>query len=401
MLLQFGVENYRSFRTQAIFSMEPTEEVKGDSRVALASNGRPILRSASIYGANAAGKTNLLRAMQVGVNLVIESVRRQVGDELQEIVPFRFSEQCAHAPTSFAFRFVEQGKEYLYEIAATRKRIVEERLFVLEGEKETAVFERDASEEMEYHFFMDEAELAPLVARTGDNKAFLAVAAAWNSKRLVSVIRWFQRFEAMPPFSSDALKREVQRRLERYQYDATYQSFLLNLVQKADENIISLSFLPSSSWSLLMGHSVTKDDLKTPVYSEMKLEEESQGTQNLVMISPFLYEVFSEGKILCLDELESSMHPLLARNLLQLFYSPTVNRTGAQLIFTTHMTELLDEGIQRMDQVYLVEKNRQTGSSELRALDEYKGVAEDKMRMDYLNGRFGAVSYALLEDDAG
>lgn len=248
---------------------------------------------------------------------------------------------------------------------------------------------------------MDEAELAPLVARTGDNKAFLAVAAAWNSKRLVSVIRWFQRFEAMPPFSSDALKREVQRRLERYQYDATYQSFLLNLVQKADENIISLSFLPSSSWSLLMGHSVTKDDLKTPVYSEMKLEEESQGTQNLVMISPFLYEVFSEGKILRLDELESSMHPLLARNLLQLFYSPTVNRTGAQLIFTTHMTELLDEGIQRMDQVYLVEKNRQTGSSELRALDEYKGVAEDKMRMDYLNGRFGAVSYALLEDDAG
>jgi len=123
----------------------------------------------------------------------------------------------------------------------------------------------------------------------------------------------------------------------------------------------------------------------------LPLQDESKGTQNLFFLSPQLKNAFDNGYVFCVDELDASLHPALLLYLVGLFNSEETNPRNAQLIITTHTTELLSTHYMRRDQIYFIDKDNDTAVSELYSLDEYSVRTREDVRKSYLNGKFGAV----------
>lgn len=424
MLLQFTVENFRSFKTKCTLSLEPGNDETSDMDNHVAVIGREqILRTAVIFGPNAAGKSNIFKALTAAILLIRTSNTRQVGDLLLPIVPFLFSETTKEAPSHFEFVFMAQGTKYIYGFSATKRRIVTEYLYKynsMNSVRPATIFERDADADKEYHFTnaVYKKELAPLIARNTANKLFLATATIWNSKTTAVPFSWFQMIDT---YSSDynTLFPKIVPLLQEDK-DNSLKQFIRNMLHAADINIQDYSFeskdisddeffrhLPSQLVEMLpqdfkqshhtsvnvkfMHHIDEKDAVQDGKDFSLELRDESNGTINLFMLSPILKQAFEEGRIVCIDEFDNSLHPMLVLYLVGLFHDPEINKANAQLIISSHTTELLSSRIMRRDQIYFVEKNQKTGTSELYSLDEFAPGASKDIRKAYLLGRYGAV----------
>lgn len=424
MLLQFTVENFRSFKTKCTLSLEPGNGEISDMESHMAVIGRErILRTAVIFGPNAAGKSNIFKALTAAIRLIRESNMRQVGDLLLPIVPFLFSENTKDAPSCFEFVFIVQGTKYIYGFSATKQRIVTEYLYKynsIKSVRPATIFERNANVDKEYHFTnaVYKKELTPLVARNTANKLFLATATAWNSKTTAIPFSWFQLIDT---YSSDynTLFPQIVPLLQDDK-DNSLKRFIRNMLHAADINIQDYSFeskvvsdneffrhLPSQLVEILpqdfkqshhtsvnvkfMHHIDEKNAVQDGRDFLLDLQDESNGTINLFLLSPILKRAFEEGRILCIDEFDNSLHPMLVLYLVGLFHNPEINKANAQLIISSHTTELLSSRIMRRDQIYFIEKDQKTGVSELYSLDEFIPGTSKDIRKAYLLGRYGAV----------
>ena len=434
MLLQFTVENFRSFKTSCMLSLEAGEADRDRSdavpdmegHVAVVGKER-VLRTAAIFGANAAGKSNLFKAIGAAILLIRTSNMRQVGEPLIPVVPFLLSEQTKDAPSAFEFVFLAEGTKYVYGFSATRQRIVTEYLYrynTAHSTRPATIFERDVREKEEYHFTnaMYRKELSPIVARNTANKLFLATATAWNSKTTAVPFAWFQKIDTSRLSQDGDYNMMLPKIVPLLQADDDHslKEFICQMLHKADINIQDYSFeskdmsgaeflqqLPSQLAEMLppnikqsrhtsvdfkfLHHVDGIDSRQGDNTFTLSLQDESDGTVNLFMMSPILKQAFEEGRILCIDEFDSSLHPLLVLYLVGLFHNPEVNKKNAQLILSSHTTELLSSRVMRSDQIYFVEKDRSTGASELYSLDEFIPGASKDIRKAYLLGRYGAV----------
>lgn len=419
MLLQFSVENYKSIKEPTILSFEASADKSFKTHVCTKKNNR-ILKTISIFGANASGKSNLFGALTTAILMIRYSNHRQVGEPLNRIVPFKFSPKTIHEPSSFEFVFFVDDIKYVYGFSATRERIVEEHLFKYKTSHASTVFVRTFDEQKQmdqYHFTNPEIkkELLPLTQRNTNNKLFLATAASWNSKEAKTPFLWFTDIDTYS--STDYTQLLVKDDLLFSQdEDNTLHDFVCNILQEADINIQDYNYdskklepfandlkMPQELRDLLnqdnglgkaykieMIHRIKQTD---GAYREYKLnaQEESQGTQNLFFLSPILKEAFNQGKILCIDEFDKSLHPMLVQYLVSLFNNPQVNRKNAQLLISTHTMDLLSSKTSRRDEIYFMQKNQETGESELYSLDEFSTRKGADIRKGYLLGRYGAV----------
>ncbi len=428
LLLQFTVENYRSFQHKCVLSMEAAadkdlqgsdgqENALHEDHVVRAGKDR-VLRTAAIFGANAAGKSNIFKALTTAIRLIRSSNMLQMGEPLTLIEPFRFSEETTSAPSSFEFVFFVQGKKYVYGFSATKRRIMTEYLYIYNSYRPTTIFTRDAAKSPEYHFTNAACrrELAPIIARNTDNKLFLATATAWNSKVTAVPFSWFQLIDTYSSNYNNLFPRIMP--LLEDDKDQSLKAFICRVLHEADINIQGytvesrevsdaefLRQFPSQLLELLptefkqsphrtvdvrFQHHITADHDEIGKEYTMDLRDESDGTVNLFMLSPVLKQAFEEGRIVCVDEFDNSLHPLLVLYLVGLFHNPAINRANAQLIISSHTMDLLSEHIMRRDQIYFVEKDQKTGASELYSLDEFQGTSRD-IRKAYLLGRYGAI----------
>ena len=127
----------------------------------------------------------------------------------------------------------------------------------------------------------------------------------------------------------------------------------------------------------------------------LSLASESKGTQNLFFLSPWIKNALDKGYVFCVDELDSSIHPALLLYIVDLFNSNVTNPNGAQLIMTTHTTDLLSTSMLRRDQIFFVEKDNGTGLSDLYSLSDFPARTREDIRKSYIAGRFGAVPNIL------
>ena len=142
MLLQFSVENYRSFKTKAVLSLEASADKElPDNTVGI--QKQKVLKAAAIFGSNAAGKSNIFKALTAAILMVRFSSTRQVGDPIMYAVPFAFSEETIKQPCSFEFVFLKDNKKYVYGFSATSEKITNEYLYVYNSSRATTIFERD------------------------------------------------------------------------------------------------------------------------------------------------------------------------------------------------------------------------------------------------------------------
>ena len=414
MLLQFSVENYKSFRNKVVFSMEASADKELPGNIVVKGKEK-YLKVAALFGANAAGKSNLFQALTAGIMTIRQSNTRQVNEPLHQIIPFRFNEQSQTEPTKFEFVFIGQdGKKYVYGFAATRKEVVREYLYMYRTNKPSTVYEREGEQ---YRFTSSAAkrEMLPLTARNTANKLFLATATLWNCEKTKIPYIWFET--GINTFSTDfeQLIRQTAPMFESDE-DQSLKQFTTNLLHEADINIDDFEFrskeltkeqflqtipqemrglvstVPLENNKQLEINTVhTVEDQEQTRRFGLSLFEESKGTQNLFLLSPFLKRAFETGETLCIDEFDASIHPMLIVYLIGLFNNPGINKENAQLILSTHAVSIMSLKNLRRDQIYFVEKDRRTGVSEIYSLDEFSPRKQEDIRKAYLLGRFGAV----------
>lgn len=413
MLISFSVENFRSIRDLQTLSMgEPRLDHHLEWSHLFEAGNRRLLKSAAIFGPNASGKSNILRAMIWFRQFVLSSSKETQAGEKIDIQPFRLSTGKEKAPTHFEIEFLIKGFEYRYGFEVTAKKVESEWLFrKLPSAKPAMLFTREGGNfNVSADFFR---EGKGLEERTRENALFLSVCAQFNGTESEKVINWMQRFRWVSGLSESGFYAFTAQRLA----EPGYQEKLLELAKKADFNIASLrseieelaaASLPpdmpakmreqalAQKWiraDIKTTHEKRDDDGKVVGRVEFDLaKDESQGTQKFIALSGPITHTLEQGSILVVDEIEARLHPLLTQALVDLFHSP-VNRKNAQLVFAAHDVTLLDPDRFRRDQVWFTEKD-ETGATDLYSLAEFDPAQVrpgTKFSRQYLLGLFGAV----------
>lgn len=398
MLLQFSVENFRSFRTRAVLSLEASADKELPDNIA-DNHKQRILKGAAVFGSNAAGKSNIFKALTAAILMIRYSNTRQVGEPLGLMVPFAFDEDSVKQPCSFEFVFLKNNKKYVYGFSATTVKITKEYLYVYNSSRATTIFERD--ENNEYRFTSAAIKrLKPITAHNTDNKLFLATATAWNYEGTRDALMWFMN--GINTYSPDYQQMlNITGPMFEQDTDTSLRFFTNGILHEADINIADYTVesrempipspqpgvnVVSREYTITTLHRVGKG--KT--YS-LNLRDESNGTINLFFFAPIIKRAFETGETLCIDEFDESLHPLLVQYLVSLFNNPEINKNNAQLIVSTHTSGLLNLKHLRRDQIYFVEKDNRTGCSTLYSLDEFSPRMREDIQKAYLLGRYGSI----------
>lgn len=423
MLVEFRVKNFRSLRDDQVLSLVASSSDKtllDTHAMATGLKAAPhLLKSAVVYGANASGKSNLIKALQYMQGVVMQSAGMQPGQTFDVLQPFKLDAINVSQPTEFEITFILDGVRYQYGFAMTSQRIVSEQLLVYKAFKPQHWFERhydEASGKDVYEFVGTGLKGAKTTWEnaTRPNALFLSTAVQLNSASLRPVFDWFanrlvifnELSQLTPDFSVQMLKQAEQRKA------------ICKFLHAADISITDIEIETKQAKVHHIRFDLTTgkreegpaeqqiDEIKFHHATEngdaiFDLADESAGTRNLLILAGPVLDILSKGLVLVVDELDTSLHTLLVQELVHLFHRPEVNIGGAQLIFTTHDTTLLNAyGLFRRDQVWFVEK-RQDQSSELFALLEFSPRKGEAIERGYLQGRYGAVPLLRMDDLLG
>jgi hypothetical protein len=413
MLIRFRVSNFRSLRDEQELSLVAAFPEGRTDLVRVESAGLDLLRVAGIYGANAAGKSNALEALEF-MSQAVRGSHRQWGPE-QPIPrePFLLDPAMQGEPSLFAADFLIKGVRYQYGFRLDDERVLEEWLHTYPKNRRQVWLTRNADSQEPFVFGRElKGSNRTIEALTRRNSLFLSVAAENNHQALLPIYSWFVK----------GLKfASARKRADRLPLQALYQDGerekVLALLRLADLGILDFeireaeaagNWMVRSAWEhddraasmwvhdgdakkLYLKHAARNGSIALPI------EKESRGTQVwLSLLEPLLAALRQPG-VLCVDELDASLHPCLVAEVVRIFQDPDRNLGGAQLIFNTHDTNLLgnllgDKPILHRDQVWFVEKD-QEGTSHLYPLTDFKPRKAENLELGYLQGRYGAIPF--------
>ncbi len=423
MLVEFSVSNYRSIKERQTLSLVASTGSEHRDRNSWEVHGTTLrgLRSAVIYGANASGKTNFLRALLDLQQMVVHSAQGQAGVALPAR-PFLLDEVTAAAPSEFeVIFFAKDGVRYQYSCAVTAERVHREVLTAYPKGRPQVWFERELEADGQSYkwlfsrnFRAERAERKVWQEFTRPNALFFSTAVQLNNEQLKPAFDWIaqglivvvHRTVLNPILSLELMQSDPGRqsvdefmraadvgieRLELREADprASASAKVLGEVhiELRIENAEGTA-LPgrAKQFELLTWH--RRSDGQEVAFS---MDDESEGTRKLFELTGGWIRALGTGATVLVDELDRSLHPHITRFLIQLFQS-TSNRSNAQLVFTTHDTTLLDSDLVRRDQVWFVEKEHQR-STRLYPLLDFSPRKEEALEQGYLRGRYGAIPF--------
>jgi hypothetical protein len=341
-------------------------------------------------------------------DVVLMSATLQPGQAFARLQPFRLDAVSASQPTAFEVTFILDGVRYQYGFAMNAQRIVSEQLLVYKAFKPQRWFERhfDAESGKDVYEFGPGLKGAKTLweGATRPNALFLSMAVQLNSEALRPVYDWFahrlvilnEHAPLSPQFSLEMLKLEAQRKAIGEFLRAADISIADVEVATKQATVHSIRFDLATGKREEETGEQTVDEVRFHHLTEhgqavFDLADESSGTRNLLFLAGPVLDILSNGQTLVVDELDTSLHTLLVQALVRLFHRPEANTGGAQLVFTTHDTSLLDAyGLFRRDQVWFVEK-RPDQSSSLYPLLDFSPRKNEALERGYLQGRYGAL----------
>ena len=413
MLIEFRVKNFRSLRDEQVLSLVASKDktLQDTHTQATGISAAPaVLRSAVVYGANASGKSNLIKALQYMRGVVTESATAMQPSQTFAVQKFRLDAVSVGQPSEFEVTFLNDGVRYQYGFAMTTQRIVSEHLLVYKSFKPqhwfTRRFDADTSKDI-YDFGPGLKGPKNLwEGATRPNALFLSMAVQLNSESLRPLFDWFlnhlvifnEQAQLSPQMSIELLKKADGRKE------------ICNFLSSADISIADIDVetrkVPGQAihFDLMAGktevrseemeeHKVLFHHVTEQGKAVFDIMDESNGTRNLLFLAAPVLNILNKGLTLVIDELDNSLHTLLVRELVRLFHRPEINTGGAQLIFTTHDTSLLDApNLFRRDQVWFVEKDRDQTST-LVSLSEFSPRKNEALERGYLMGRYGGVPF--------
>lgn len=409
MLLEFRVKNFRSFKDEAILSLVASADKMYDESNVIATDNRSVPRvlcAAGIYGANASGKSNLIRAIQLMRGIVHDSASLQSGQAIN-VQPFRLDEQCLAAPIEYEVTFLLGTVRYQFGFTLTSKRILSEWLIAYKTTQPATWYERTFDADKGKYSYKFSAQL--LGAKTvwsevtRENALLLSTAVQLNSEQLRPIFDFLARdivvFEngavPLPDYTVAHIAAEKANSVTQFLSDADIS--INDITLKKQPGFVG-GFKIDVATGKFEAMSPESREVTLPVFHHSSpkgsvafdFADESEGTQKLFSLAGPIFDILEKGQILVVDELDRSLHALLVRQLVNMFQNPEVNRGGAQLIFTTHDTSLLDSEILRRDQVWFSEKNENQASC-LYPLSDFSPRKGEALERGYLTGRYGGV----------
>jgi uncharacterized protein len=414
MLIEFKVKNYRSIRDSQTLSMVASSAKEHLETHTIGSGiselGR-LVRSAAIYGPNAAGKTNLLRAIQFVQGLVVNSATTPPTTKLPHD-PFKLTAATRNGPTDFEVAFIQDGTRYEYGFSLGPMRIEHEWLIAYPRGRARHLFNRSYNKKQGKYqwsfssFFTGSRSVWSEATR--DNALFLSTAIQLNNQQLKPVFEWFQKRLAVIVGNVSLNAHLTLKLFDRPDGKAK----LLPFLREADAGIADVEIqrepIPAGGGYVFSGRPHLIDQASPNALPQLvrvsfshpssdageiikfELTEESNGTQALFRTAGAWLNVFANGEILIFDEIDTSLHPLLTRFLIEQFHSEETNPNGAQLIFSTHDTTLLSSDLFRRDQIWFVEKQKEA-CTKLFPLSEFRPRNDELIERGYLRGRYGAL----------
>ena len=412
MLLEFTVENFRSFRDATTFSMMATSDKSLPDNL---SNDPSLkddttLNSAVIYGANASGKTNLVLAMTILRNFVIQSHNHQKGNGLNH-QPFAFDESSAKKPTRFSITFVHNQVMYEYSMGYDHNKVVDEGLSHYPNGKVAKIFSRHGNE---FKFNRDRTEQEVISRRTLENQLYLSTSVQFNYAATAPAFEWFQK-HLVTIDNTDSF-RLTEGAIEFMNHNKKAKALMVKALQIADLGITGIDGkvrkvplaglyenMPPQILGVMtvLGNEAKQTDLRFThkvkgddggeIEKQLPYVFESEGTRKLFNIFGPIIDVLQKGGTLVVDELDTKLHHDISEWLVSLFHDPSQNKNKAQLIFNTHDQLFLDLASLRRDQIWFVERSPDNGTSELFSLVEFKERKDRDVMKAYQTGRYGAI----------
>lgn len=412
MLIEFSVENFRSFKDKVTFSMEKGIGDENENNVFNFEN-LELLKSSAIYGANASGKTNLIRAFTTAIMMIRQSNIIPVGGKWNGIVPFMLDEESRKKPTKFEFLFIANNVRYRYSFSADINKIYEESLDAYYSQKPSSIFKRSNTNNYEFPN-SEENKLKTIVSKNTENKLFLSTATTWNYEKTKDAFLWFMTSidtynnfmdimdKDLKSFSGSSselkdftlkLLREADIVIKDIKVNYEEKEMDLNLANMIIPPIARSAEIPKiKNYNIEVEHEVIDENLQKHNYT-INFNDESSGTKILFSLAPSLKRAFDSTKVIIVDELENSLHPALVEYIINIFNNPNINKANSQLIFTTHAVNLLDLDIFRRDQIWFTEKNSENGVTDIYPLDDFSVRKTENIEKGYLNGRYGAIPF--------
>jgi uncharacterized protein len=322
------------------------------------------------------------------------AVGRRVKDPIDTEI-YRLSKDTETEPSYFEIIFASETTRYRYGFEVDRYNVNSEWLYQTLRAEEAELFSRDGQDINVSEKFPEGQELTK---RTRSDALFLSVVAQFNGDVTTHLTSLFRRLHIISNVNDEFIWKGMSDHIMIE--DHSSKKHLINLVKGLDLGIENIEF---SQAPINSGESSFKHRIQTTHYKydsndkqlsleQFDLGEESDGTQKLYQLSGLLVNLLEDGGILIIDELDARLHPLITCAIVKLFNSPKTNPKNAQLIFTTHDTNLLSSNLFRKDQIWFTEKNRH-GATDLYSLAEYKIPEQSSFEQDYIAGKYGAVPF--------
>ncbi len=442
MLIRFTVENFSSFKERQSFSLIPGRSTLKADHKTKPIRGISVLKTSVIFGANASGKSNLIKAMHFGKMMLLEG---NLSGKYINYQKFRLDNEFQHKDTRLEYEFQHRSKNYAYGFIFNNDIIKEEWLYEINKKKDVKIFERNMNKDsifdLEYLFNLnknnEEKQFLNFTAKgTPNNQLFLSEIKnrkvkenVSNIEDLLNVIDWFQNSLKII-FPDDKYKEglkfelsEDERLLNVYQellkyFDTGIEGVCLEpidydsidipkvILEKIKEDILNhksenlrasiLShknttyFISAKNNEITYHKFMTKhkiSDINIP--AKFDTSDESDGTNRIIDFIPILMDLLKGGNVFIIDEMERSLHPNLIYDLLDLFLEKSVN-INSQLILASHESSLLTQKLLRKDEIWFTVKNND-GATKIHSLEQYNIRFDKQIRKDYLLGRFKAI----------
>jgi AAA15 family ATPase/GTPase len=399
MLLEIRLSNFFSIKDEVVLDMRAGKSSSAKAcslqQNVFTCKNEQLLKSVALYGANASGKSNIIKAIRFCYSMVLSSHNHNENTKFA-FSPFKF-DGYPERPSHFFFRFIADGVEYQYSFSLTTEEILTEELYFYPNGRKAKIFSRDETKGKEknkiYSFGSVIRKPMDVAENTSRKTLYISRASQMDRDMAKKVFDFFySKFiytdTDLRKFYNDN-KDYILKALKIA--DSDIMNFSLEETEQLSTEIINIDFTKKQA---TLQDNIRKE-LTFTTYHKVNenvpfdMNEESGGTQAFFRNLPCIIDVVRNNKILLIDEIEKSLHIKIVEYIIGLFHAST----SAQVIYTTHNTSLLNLDKLRKDQIYFVNK-RENGASDLYSLFDYKDF-RDTMDVEkaYLQGRFDAIPY--------
>lgn len=396
MILNLKFRNFRSFKDECVFTMEPSKsEAKENNlcEVDVAGKGTiQLLKVSAIFGANASGKTNIVKFLYRFKRWMF-NLDNIVGRPILLYDPFKFDEDSAGQPCSFSIEFIVSGVRYIYHIEFNETEILAEVLNYYPNGRPVLLYERESHQGHVVHYIKPGASVKIKFLQVFPNQLLLSKFVIDTPyEEITKAAKYLADITISNGFHEDWQANRMPEYLIWLASDSRRSTKLNQFLIYTDTGLKGFRATVKDSKNFELAGMHTRFKKKENIgKTDLPFIEESFGTRALFMLGCSILQSLENGTPLFVDEIDSGLHTFIGKLIVDLFRNEHINKNHSQLIFTTHNVIILDQDNIRKDQIWFVEKDKY-GCSELYSLSDFEDVRETTPFLKwYLENKFGGV----------